>query len=261
MPNAKLTVTNQRGGVGKTTTAINVAEITASVGLSTLLIDADPQGSIATVLGLSPRHYLYDFLIGGVVFEDCLVKPRENLHIMCSNRRTAQAEAILTGMLAREMVFSNLFSAVDGDYDLVIIDVSPSITQIQTCAMVYTKTLLVPVAMDILSFQGAGASIETAKSLNQLLKMDIRTLALLPVMVHRRMVMTELVMRGLEELSAEQSIPLLPAIRTDTCVPKAARSQKFLSDFDNTGKAYEDYREACRALGALLQEATNVEQG
>lgn len=92
---------------------------------------------------------------------------------------------------------------MDDKYDLVIIDVSPSITQIQTCAIVYTKTLLVPVAMDILS-QGAGASIETAKSLNHLLKMDIRTLALLPVMVHRRMVMTELVMNGLADLSAQQ---------------------------------------------------------
>lgn len=163
-------------------------------------------------------------------------------------------------MLAREMVFSNLFSAIDSEYDLVIIDVSPSITQIQTCAMVYTKSLLVPVAMDILSFQGAGASIETAKRLHQLLKMNIRTLAILPVMVHRRMVRTELVLRGLEDLSAQQSIPLLPAIRTDTSVPKAARSQKFLADYDKTGKAYNDYREACYALCSLLDGVANVEQ-
>jgi chromosome partitioning protein len=256
----RLTVTNQRGGVGKTTTAINIAAISASAGIPTLLIDADPQGSIATVLGLSPKHYLYDFLVGGVVFEDCLVQPHEKLHVMCSNRRTAQAEAMLTGMLAREMVFNNLFSAIDAGYELVIIDVSPSITQIQTCAMVYTKTLLVPVAMDILSFQGAGASIETAKSLNQLLKLDIRTLAILPVMVHRRMVMTELVMHGLEELSAQQSIPLLPAIRTDACVPKAARSQKLLADYDATSKAYLDYCEACRALAPLFIGVADAQQ-
>jgi chromosome partitioning protein len=72
---AKITVASQRGGVAKTTTAANVAEITASTGLSTLLIDADPQGSIATILGLTPKHYLYDFLIGGVVFEDVLCSP------------------------------------------------------------------------------------------------------------------------------------------------------------------------------------------
>jgi chromosome partitioning protein len=257
---AKITVSNQRGGVAKTTTAINIATVIASAGISTLLIDADPQGSIATVLGLSPKYCLYDFLVGGVIFADCLVHPRKNLHVLCSNRKTAQADAILTGMLAREMVFSNLFSAVDADYDLVIIDVSPSITQIQTCAMIYTKALLVPVAMDILSFQGAGASIETAKSLNQLLKINIRTLAILPIMVHRRMVMTELVLRGLEDLSAQQAIPLLPPIRTDTCVPKAARSQQFLADYDENSKAYQDYLEACRVLAPLLNGDADVQQ-
>jgi chromosome partitioning protein len=247
----KITVSNQRGGVGKTTTAINIASIAASLGTRTLLIDADPQGSVATVLGLNPKNCLYDFLVGGVVFEDCLAQPRKNLDVLCSNRRTAQAESVLTGMLARERVFDTLFSPVDRAYGLVVIDVSPSITQIQTCAMVYTRNILVPVSMDILSYQGAGASIETAKNLNQLLKTDIRTLAILPVMVHRRMVMTELVLEGLANLSSQQSIPLLPVIRTDASVPKAARSQQFLADYDPNCKAYLDYLEATRALDAI----------
>jgi len=155
-------------------------------GVQDMLIDADPQGSIATILGLAPERYFFDFVVGGLALEDCIVQPRENLHVLCSNRRTAQAETILAGMLAQEYVLDNLFSARDSQYGLVVVDVSSSITRIQTCAMVYTKNLLIPVAMDILSFQGAGASIETAKNLSQILQVDIRALAILPVMVHRR---------------------------------------------------------------------------
>jgi hypothetical protein len=111
--------------------------------------------------------------------------------------------------------------------------------------------------MDILSYQGAGATIETAKSLNQILKTNIQTLGLMPVMVHRRMVMTELVLQGLEDLGQKQSIPLLPAIRTDSSVPKAARSQQFLADFDSSCKAYSDYLDAYRVLSGVLFGVTH----
>ena len=75
---------------------------------------------------------------------------------------------------------SRRFSAVDSVYDVVLIDVSPSITLLQTCAMVYAERVLIPIAMDTLSFQGAMASIEASKSLNQLLRSNIRTIGLYP---------------------------------------------------------------------------------
>ena len=145
-------------------------------------------------------------------------------------------------------------------YDAVLIDVSPSINLLQTCAMVYARQILVPVAMDALSFQGATASIETAKSLNRLLKTDIRTIGILPVMVHRRMAMTEMVLSGLVDLCAQTEIPLLPSIRTDTTVSKAARQRQFLADFDDRCKALEDYTAAADALLVLLKDQLNGRQ-
>jgi chromosome partitioning protein len=144
------------------------------------------------------------------------------------------------GNVAREYAFSQLFSLVEKDYDVVLIDVSPSITLLQTCAMVYAERVLIPIAMDTLSFQGAMASIEASKSLNQLLKANIRTIGLLPVMVDRRLAMTTTVLDGLDGLSKGMNIPLLHSIRTDKSITKAVRAGQFLLDYDPKCKASED---------------------
>ena len=152
------------------------------------------------------------------------------------------------GNVAREHAFTQIFSAIDSVYDVVLIDVSPSITLLQTCAMVYAERVLIPIAMDTLSFQGAMASIEASKSLNQLLRSNIRTIGLLPVMVDRRLAMTTTVINGLEGMSKAMNIPLLTAIRTDQTVTKAARAGKFLVDFDSKCKAIEDYKQVANEL-------------
>jgi len=105
------------------------------------------------------------------------------------------------GNVVRKHVFSQLFSQVQKDYDVVLINVSPSITLLRTNAMVYAERVLIPICMDTLSFQGAMASIEASKSLNQLLKANIRTVGPLPVMINRRLAMTTAVLDGLEEIS------------------------------------------------------------
>ena len=135
------------------------------------------------------------------------------------------------GQVAREFVFTNLFSQVERDYDAVLIDVAPSINLLQTCAMTYARSLLIPVSMDPLSLQGGG-HIETARTLSSLIRMSIWPVAILPVMVDRRLQITEVVSASLRELSVRTNIPLLPPIRTDTTVTKCSRAKQFLADFD-----------------------------
>lgn len=237
----RLVISNQRGGVSKTTTTATLAREFADRNLKVLVIDTDPQGSIGSVLNLHPEYGLYNFIIERLRFDDCIVKVDESIHVLCSNRETTKVETILMGNVAREHAFTQLFSQIEKDYDVVLIDVSPSITLLQTCAMVYAERVLIPIAMDTLSFQGAMASIEASKSLNQLLRCNIRTVGLLPVMVDRRLAMTSAILDGLEGLSKGMSIPLLHSIRTDQSVTKAARAGQFLADYDAKCKAIEDY--------------------
>lgn len=250
----RIVVSNQRGGVSKTTTTTTLAREFADLGKRVLVIDTDPQGSISSILNLKPTLGLYNFVIEKLRFEDCIVPVSANLDVMCSSRETTKVETILMGNVAREHAFTQLFATVDTAYDVVLIDVSPSITLLQTCAMVYAERVLIPIAMDTLSFQGAMASIEAAKSLNQLLRSNIRTIGLLPVMVDRRLAMTTTVLEGLTGLSEGLHIPLLPSIRTDQTVTKAARSGQFLVDYDPKCKAIEDYKHVAADLLAQFKD-------
>ena len=244
----RLVVSNQRGGVAKTTTVTTMAQVFADTGLKVLIIDTDSQGSVASILNLKPENYLYNFLVNNQAFRDCIVEAAPNVHVMCSNRRTVEAEAVFMGVTGREMAFDNVFPLEDRDYDVVLLDVAPSITLLQTCSMVYAKAILIPVAMDALSLQGAMASIQTAASLNKLFRLNVKVAGILPVMVNRRLRMTDMIMNSLEELAQTHSIPLLPPIRTDTAVNQAAKARTFLSNFDPKSKALEDYTEAARQL-------------
>jgi chromosome partitioning protein len=253
----RLVISNQRGGVSKTTTTTTLAREFADRGKRVLVIDTDPQGSISSVLNLKPKNGLYNFVIEKLLFDDCIVKVSDKIHVLCSSRETTKVETILMGQVAREHAFSQLFSQVEKDYDVVLIDVSPSITLLQTCAMVYAERVLIPIGMDTLSFQGAMASIEASKSLNQLLKASIHTVGLLPVMVDRRLAMTTTVLDGLEGMSKGMSIPMLHSIRTDQSVTKAARAGSFLIDYDPKCKAVEDYQQVADELEAIFKDDVN----
>lgn len=250
----RLVLSNQRGGVAKTTTTHTLARYFAGQGHRVLLIDADPQGSLGAVLGLKPRYYLHQFVVHNYPFQECILEAYPGIHILCSNRETALTEQILHGMVGREMVFDNLFSNVDHGYDVVLIDVAPSVSMLQNCALVYAKQMLIPVAMDPLSLQGVGANVESARLLNAAFKLDVRAVAILPVIVDRRLQMTAIVMESLVELAERLHIPVLHGIRVDAAVTKASRARQFLADYDPRSRAVEDYQIAGQELAILLQE-------
>src|SRR5262245_23705188 len=101
----KLVVSNQRGGVAKTTTTLAVARHLADQGRKVLIVDTDPQGSITPLLGLKPTAHLYDFLIKNYRFEECLTKAHERIDVMCSARDTTDAEHLILTQVYREFIF------------------------------------------------------------------------------------------------------------------------------------------------------------
>jgi chromosome partitioning protein len=255
----RLVISNQRGGVAKTTTAVTLARCFADRGLRTLLIDTDSQGSVSTILGLKPQFTLHDFLIRQMILKECVVPAHEKIDVLCSDRKTMNAEDIISGQTLRELHFDQVFgeSGADESYDAVVIDVAPSLNLFQTCAMLYAKHVLIPAAMETLSVQGASASISSAHQLNKLFRkrerLEITSVGILPVMVNNRLQMTQTIMDALTGMAQELKLLLLPPIRTDTTVVKAARAKQFLADYDPKCKALEDYEQSADLLLKHLQ--------
>ena len=258
----RLVIANQRGGVAKTTTALVLARIYADQGKRVLLVDTDSQGSIGTVISLKAKYHLSDFLVGHIALEECLVSAGPNIDVLPSNRNTSRAEDLITAQGFREFVFEQMFSTYEHNYDVILIDVAPSITLFQTCAMVYTRRVLIPVAMEILSVQGAMASLEAARTLNTMFAnsyhLPVETVGMLPVMVDRRLAMTGIILDTLEQIAEKTGVPRLTAVRTDTSVVKANKERQFLADFDPKSKALEDYQVVADEVLAIMRQLDGI---
>jgi chromosome partitioning protein len=254
----RLVIANQRGGVGKTTAAVNYSWYLAnSKGLRTLLIDTDSQGSVGVMLNLKPKHFFSHFLVNKFHLDECIVQAGKNFHVLCGNKDTVQAESALAGAVVRELALKMLLEPYESQYDAVVIDVSPSINLLQTCAMVYARNVVIPVNMDLLSLNGANAAYDMIRLLNDLIKAEIHPVGLIPCQVDQRLSVTTLVQQGLEKMSEMFRIPILPAIRTDQSVNKAFRARKALLEFDPNSKASQDYIAAFERVTDMIEGANN----
>ena len=251
----KLVIANQKGGVAKTTTTLCLARYFADRGLQVLIVDTDPQGSITLALRGTSRveHDLHDFIVRQLSFDLCRLNVAERIDVLPSNKETTKVDAILGLNPSQLFSFRGIFAPVEKAYDVLLFDCAPSISVVQTAALIYAQRLLIPVAMDILAIHGALACLETAQNMNEFYNnTDVRAVALLPVMVDRRLQATKMTLEMLEKIASKYDLEVLPAIRTDQAVQRANRGKAFLADHDPRSKALEDYAAAAGRLAEIM---------
>lgn len=162
-----IAVANQKGGVGKTTTTVNLSACIAARGKKVLCVDIDPQGNTTTGVGVdkdAPEYSVYDVLINGVPAREAIVPTvAENLSLLCSRKELSGAEVELVSALARETVLKRALASVRDAYDFIFIDCPPSLGLLTVNALTAADTLLAPIQCEYYALEGLSDLMNTVK--------------------------------------------------------------------------------------------------
>lgn len=172
-----IAVANQKGGVGKTTTSINLSACLAEAGQRVLVVDVDPQGNTTSGLGVDKNNVentIYEMMLGECTVEECILKNvLENLDVMPSNVNLAGAEIDLIGVDEREYILQKAMAQVKDKYDFVIVDCPPSLSMLTVNAMTASDTVLVPIQCEYYALEGLSQLIHTINLVKQRLNPDL----------------------------------------------------------------------------------------
>ena len=174
-----ISVANQKGGVGKTTTTVNLATLLAKKGKKVLLIDTDPQGNATSGLGVTKEvvNSVYDILVGETGFNETIQETAiKNLKVCPSNISLAGAEVELVSMMSRERRLQEKLEIVKDKYDYILIDCPPSLGLITLNAFTASDSVLIPVQCEYFALEGLGQLLNTVnlvkKHLNKNLEIE-----------------------------------------------------------------------------------------
>lgn len=214
-----IAIANQKGGVGKTTTTINLGACLASMGYKTLLIDSDPQANTTSGLGFNPseiENSVYECMVDGVEVEKAIFPTKfKNLDLLASHIDLVGAEVEMINLQNREGRMKLALAKAKLDYDFIIIDCSPSLGLITVNSLVAADSILIPVQCEYFALEGLGKLLNTIKIVQQKLHPSLKIEGILMTMYDLRIRLSNQVV---SEINAH-----FPNLVFNTIIPRNIR--------------------------------------
>ncbi|MFA5878617.1 MAG: AAA family ATPase [Candidatus Margulisiibacteriota bacterium] len=193
-------IVNQKGGVGKTTTAINIASLLSERGFSVLLVDIDPQANATSGIGLrvdKVQDNLYDLLINNQELSKVLYPtPFKNLHIIPSSRALAGAEIEMVSIVSRETILKNRLAPLKDYYDYIVLDCPPSLGLLTLNALVASDKVIIPVQCEYYALEGLAGLVETITLVQESLNPSLEIAGILLTMFDKRTALNKQVLEN-----------------------------------------------------------------
>lgn len=253
----RIAILNQKGGTGKTTTAVNLAAGVAERGHKVLLIDTDAQGNVGVSLGVSGEKSLYHVLVEGTDPVEVAVPVRSHLDVITSNATLAAAEIWLARQNSeqRSRIMTQRLNRmhVSRRYDYVVLDCGPSLNLLNQNALSYADEVVIPVTCDYLALVGVKQVLRTIKDIERHLHHAVRISAVLPTFYDGR---TRLAREVLETLQTHFENKCLAPIRMNTRLAEAPSHRKTIFEYAPQSHGAEDYN---RVVDWLINPAVQTQ--
>jgi len=243
-----LAITNQKGGVGKTTTAVNLAASLAAEGQRVLMIDMDPQGNATTGAGITKKEALptvYQLLIGAATLLEVCIETAFGFDVLPANRELAGAEVELIELEHREYRLKKALQENHAEYDFVLIDCPPALNMLTVNALVAADSVLIPMQCEYYALEGLSDLVETLRKIRAHLNSRLEIEGLLRTMYNPQSTLTQQVSSELESHFGNKVY--------QTIVPRNVR----LAEAPSYGKpviAFDKSSKGAQAYSALAKE-------
>ena len=241
----RICVTLSKGGVGKTTTSVNLSAGLALAGHKVLLVDTDTQGQSSYILGTKPRAGLTELLTKELSPEECIIRARKNLWLLSGGKSLAGIKRIIDRKsFGAEWTLSEALKDLDHRYDYVIIDTAPGWDQLIVNVLFYATEVLVPVALEVMPLQGLAEFMKSLGSIQKYRK-EIVLKYIVPTFMDTRVKGPEAIYAQLKKLYPEY---ICTPIRYSESLSEAPSYGKSIFEFAPGSTASADYRELVKKV-------------